>query len=112
MRSSFTPLLFLTGAFSILASATPLQDGISPRHDDQGSIPLPDQTTPSFFPLEQNQTPQGNPDLFPMSDCFGFKLEEASIDEMQAAMKSGKLTSVQLVTCYLMRNYQTASYIK
>ncbi|KAF4465799.1 hypothetical protein FALBO_7329 [Fusarium albosuccineum] len=60
--------------------------------------------TPNLIPLQKNA---GTEDLFPMGDCNGFKLEEATIDEMQEAMRSGKLTSVQLVTCYLIRTYQT-----
>ncbi|KAM0433401.1 hypothetical protein ACHAPT_004279 [Fusarium lateritium] len=63
---------------------------------------------PSLLPLQENA---GTADLFPMGKCNGFKLEEATIDEMQKAMRSGKLTSVQLVTCYLTRTYQTQEYI-
>ncbi|KAF7731705.1 hypothetical protein EC973_008877 [Apophysomyces ossiformis] len=40
---------------------------------------------------------------FPMPKCNGFKLEEASIDAIQKALSSGKLTSRQLVKCYLDR---------
>ncbi|KAF4339886.1 hypothetical protein FBEOM_6184 [Fusarium beomiforme] len=62
----------------------------------------------NMLPLEKNA---GSPNLFPMPDCNGFKLEEATFTEMQNAMKAGKLTSVQLVTCYLMRSYQTKEYL-
>lgn len=65
--------------------------------------------TPALFPLQQDV---GTADLFPMTDCFGFKLEEASIDEMQRAMEKGKLNSVGLVTCYMTRAFQTEQYIK
>ncbi|KAF7562654.1 hypothetical protein G7046_g1468 [Stylonectria norvegica] len=64
--------------------------------------------TTSLIPLEKNAD---TVNLFPMGDCNGFKLEEATIDQMQDAMKSGKLTSVQLVTCYMIRTYQTEQYI-
>ncbi|KAM5354536.1 hypothetical protein ACJ41O_001183 [Fusarium nematophilum] len=64
--------------------------------------------TPNLLPLQENA---GTENLFPMGDCNGFELEEATIDEMQRAMRSGKLTSVQLVTCYLVRTYQTKEYI-
>lgn len=64
---------------------------------------------PSFFPLEQDA---GLPDLFPMAPCGSFHLEEASIDQMQQAMSSGELTSVQLTLCYISRIYQTQSYTK
>jgi len=47
-----------------------------------------------------------------MARCGSFKLEEATIDDMQKAMAKGTLTSVQLVQCYMLRNYQTDDYIK
>lgn len=65
--------------------------------------------TANLIPLQENA---GTVDLFPMPECFGFRLEEATIDEMQKAMESGALTSVQLVQCYMIRTYQTEEYIK
>nr|VWO98543.1 N/A [Ganoderma boninense] len=62
----------------------------------------------NLIPLQKHA---GTEDLFPMPDCSGFKLHEATIDEMQTAMRQGKLTSVQLVMCYLARTYQTQEYI-
>lgn len=62
-----------------------------------------------FFPLQENAD---SAQLFPMPPCGGFQLEEATIDQMQAAMENGTLTSVQLVTCYMMRTYQTQDYAK
>ena len=50
--------------------------------------------------------------LFPMPPCNGITLEEATIDQLQAAMNSCKLTSVQLVMCYMTRISQTDGYIK
>lgn len=64
--------------------------------------------TPPLFPLEQYADSAA---LFPMPSCGTFNLEEATIDEMQAAMSNGSLTSQQLVTCYLVRTYQTNSYM-
>jgi amidase len=62
-----------------------------------------------FFPLLAN----GNTtNLFPTPPCGSFQLEEATIDQMQNAMKNGTLTSYQLVQCYLERAYQTQSYLK
>ena len=61
------------------------------------------------FPLQQYAETEK---LFPMASCNGFKLEEATIDQMQEAMRKGKLTSQQLVICYLQRHYQTDDYIK
>jgi amidase len=65
--------------------------------------------TPPLLPLMKDA---GTNNLFPMADCFGFKLEEATIDEMQKALEDGKLTSVQLVMCYILRAHQTQNYIK
>ncbi|KND86303.1 putative amidase [Tolypocladium ophioglossoides CBS 100239] len=64
--------------------------------------------TPPLIPLVQNA---GSPALFPVGDCFGFALEEATIDDMQKAMQNGSLTSVSLVTCYMRRTFQTQQYI-
>lgn len=50
--------------------------------------------------------------LFPMRLCNGFKLEEASIDDIQEQLAGGNLTSVELLQCYLERIYQTDSYLK
>jgi amidase len=63
----------------------------------------------SVFPLQQNA---GTTGLFPMALCNGFKLEEATIDQMQQALNRSQLNSQQLVTCYLQRIYQTHDYIK
>ncbi|KAK3491100.1 amidase signature enzyme [Neurospora hispaniola] len=49
--------------------------------------------------------------LFPVLPCGTFRLEEATIDDMQAAMNNGTLTSVQLVGCYVLRTFQTHLYI-
>lgn len=64
--------------------------------------------TPTLFPLEQYADSAA---LFPMPPCGTFSLEEAGIDQMQTAMANGSLTSQQLVTCYMIRTYQTNSYI-
>lgn len=50
--------------------------------------------------------------LFPMRLCHGFKLEEASVDEIQAQLSNGSLTSVQLLECYMDRIHQTQPYLK
>ncbi|KAF4783522.1 amidase [Colletotrichum scovillei] len=65
-------------------------------------------TLPSVFPLLEDV---GSADLFPMPLCGTFKLEEATIDEMQAALAAGTLTSQQLVGCYIQRTYRTQEYI-
>ncbi|WYZ40965.1 hypothetical protein EsH8_IV_001306 [Colletotrichum jinshuiense] len=63
---------------------------------------------PSVFPLLENVD---SADLFPMPLCGSFDLHEATIDQMQAAMEAGTLTSQQLVACYMQRTYQTQEYI-
>ena len=50
--------------------------------------------------------------LFPMPDCDGFILEEATVDLLQDAMKRGLLTSTKIALCYLQRMYQTDEYAK
>ncbi len=50
--------------------------------------------------------------LFPMPLCHGFKLEEATIDQMQERMSNGTLTSEKIALCYLQRVYQTDEYLK
>ncbi|RAL13925.1 amidase family protein [Aspergillus homomorphus CBS 101889] len=50
-------------------------------------------------------------DLFPMRLCHGFKLEEASIDEIQAELEAKTFTGVQLLQCYLERIYQVQPYV-
>lgn len=61
----------------------------------------------SLLPLEQYAD---TPELFSMAPCGSFKLEEATIDQMQAAMANGTLTSQQLASCYMLRTYQISSY--
>lgn len=51
-------------------------------------------------------------DLFPMAPCNGVTLEEATIDDLQSHLRDRKLTSMQLVTCYLQRLFQVGDNIK
>ncbi|KZL68111.1 amidase family protein (glutamyl-tRNA(Gln) amidotransferase subunit A) [Colletotrichum tofieldiae] len=65
--------------------------------------------TPPLSPLQQNVN---TTELFPMPVCGGtFKLEEATIDQMQKAMQDGIMTSQQLVICYMQRTFQTQEYV-
>lgn len=50
--------------------------------------------------------------LFPMRRCYGFVLEEASVDDIQAAFANGTFTTVELLECYLDRIQQTQPYLK
>ncbi|EAW07047.1 amidase family protein [Aspergillus clavatus NRRL 1] len=49
--------------------------------------------------------------LFPMRPCGGIQLEEASIDDLQRHLSAGRLTSVQLLGCYLDRIFQVDGYL-
>lgn len=60
------------------------------------------------FPIAGNN----GSSLFPMRPCRGFQLEEASIDDIQRLLTSRALSSVDLVSCYLERVYQTSNYLK
>jgi hypothetical protein len=51
----------------------------------------------TVFPLQQFA---GTIEQFSMLLCNGFKLEEATIDQMQQVLNRSQLTSQQLVTCY------------
>ena len=62
---------------------------------------------PYEFPNEENQI-----NLFPMPKCMGITLEEATIDQLQDAMNTGLLTTLQIVLCYMQRIYQTDMYLE
>lgn len=66
---------------------------------------------PFDFPVLQNGSAVIS-GQFPMEKCHGFTLEETSIAEIQEELSSGRLTSVDLVLCYMQRNYQIDSYLK
>jgi amidase len=72
---------------------------------------IPESPCPYIFPLLQNGS-QADSGQFPMPLCHGFTLEEATIDQLQEELSSGRLTSMKLVLCYLRRIYQTDSYIR
>lgn len=91
-----TSLLFLTPSFA--QSLLPVGPTIFTTSKNASLFPL----------LENGETPE----LFAMPPCGTFNLEEATIDDMQAAMASGALTSVQLCLCYLQRVFQTQNYLK
>lgn len=70
------------------------------------------ETLQSPFPYYFPEFSKDSADWFPMPDCNGVVLEEATIDELQSAMEQGQLTSIAIVMCYLQRIYQTDEYIK
>lgn len=58
-------------------------------------------------PSTQDAVSQG---LFPMAHCRGVTLEEVTIDQLQAYMSEGFLTSVDILQCYLARYEQVNNY--
>ncbi|MCJ1368406.1 hypothetical protein MMC16_007548 [Acarospora aff. strigata] len=107
------PTLSLAGVFW-LASTTgriyPVTEITPPNlgynGSDLTSSQLLETPVPYEFPDIESQS-----NLFPIPPCNGLTLEEATIDQLQDAMTDGKLTSSQLVLCYLQRIYQTDDYI-
>lgn len=59
-----------------------------------------DEPFPYLFP---NGYSAETPELFPMPQCHGVTLEEATIDQLQDYMSQGILSSVKLALCYLER---------
>jgi amidase len=64
----------------------------------------------ALLPLSLGQSSVSNP--FPMPLCYGYVIEEASIDTLQGYMSEGNLTSVQLTMCYLQRIAQLNPYLQ
>lgn len=94
------------GSFVLLARAFGTNDSldstvlaVSPLQD-----PFPFQ-----FPEIQDANSSS---LFPMEKCKGVSLEEATIDELQYAMSSGKLSSEELVFCFMRRMQQVDQYVR
>lgn len=85
------------------------------QEQNAGQLAASDQTLESPFPYYFPQLGSGdaaNSGQFPMPLCHGFKLEEATIDQLQNAMDKGTLSSVKIVMCYLQRIYQTDAYLR
>ena len=77
-----------------------------------GSVLASSQVLANPFPYDfPDQTHTGS-GLFTMQLCHGLKLEEATIEQLQKWLRNGKLTSVQLVTCYIQRNTQIDGYVR
>jgi amidase len=66
---------------------------------------------PYEFPLLQNGT-LADSGQFPMPLCHGFKLEEATIDQLQHELSKRRLTTVKLAMCYLQRILQVDEYTR
>lgn len=96
-------LTFIAIIVPTFAKESPLQNGSAVANLQVLGNPF------SFdFPDER----QPSDKLFPMQLCEGLKLEEATIDQLQHWMTSGKLTTQQLVACYVQRITQTDRYVR
>ena len=70
------------------------------------------QTLSSPFPYDfPDQNAANTSGLFPMPQCHGITIEEATIDQLQQYLSSGNITSQQLVVCYMQRMWQVDQYI-
>ena len=104
--------LYLLNVFiansSLRAYATAVSHG---AQYSNASDPILSETLDSPFPYDfpDDRDPEK---LFPMPECDGLVLEEATVDFLQHAMESGQLTSTTIALCYLQRIYQTNSYTK
>ena len=79
------------------------------------SNPVSTQDLSSPFPYEfpyLGNVSDVDAQRFPMPTCNSIVLEEATIDQLQEAMSTARLTAVQIALCYLQRIYQTDSYVK
>lgn len=90
----------------VTAGSSPVVEEFEERYN------LTTQVLTEPFPYSFPLLGEDGSKLFPMPDCHGFKLEEATVDQIQAALSSGGLTSVQLVGCYLDRIYQVDGYLR
>lgn len=102
-----SPLLqLLVSGLALVGSAAAI------KHDHQVDSLVASQilTTPYAYDFPRLDAPGAS--LFPMRRCHGFKLEEASIDDIQKQLSNGTFTSAQLLECYLDRIFQTQPYLK
>ena len=93
------------GAFATAVSYT------APLYPINASLLVSSQNLESPFPYQFPDLRHAD-DLFPMPECNGVTLEEATVDRLQVAMNKGQLTSVKIALCYLQRIYQTDDYAK
>lgn len=103
-------LHLLTTTTRYFAFATPIGH-VAPRYSINTSDLVSSQDLespePYYFPNQENVD-----NLFPMPDCNGVVLEEATVDALQDAMNKGHLTSTMIAMCYMQRVHQTNGYIK
>jgi amidase len=98
-----------------LASTTiaiPSRWGVNPRAPVSiGASQILTTPYPYDFPVLGNVTDL-DAERFPMKQCHGVTLEEATIDQLQDYMSTGRLTTVQIVLCYMERILQTDDYVE
>lgn len=104
----FRPRMLIASAACGLIGLSSAVASNSTNNDTLVAQQIDNQPYPYDFP----KIGTNGSDLFPMRPCHGFKLEEATIDEIQAALDSRKLTGVQLLECYYERIYQVQPYLK
>ncbi|OCL12004.1 glutamyl-tRNA amidotransferase subunit A [Glonium stellatum] len=103
------PLILLIAVAHILTSAS--ENNGSYKEYNSSSVLSTDPLQspfPYYFPPQESTN---SPGLFPMPQCHGIALEEASIDQLQDAMGNGLLTSQDIVGCYIQRIRQVDKYI-
>ena len=104
-------LYLLATITSHRASATAINHAAAPLYSLNASDLIASQDlespVPYYFPDQRDVE-----DLFPMPDCNGVILEEATVDYLQDAMSKGHLTSTKIALCYMQRIYQTNGYTK
>ena len=97
--------------FAICLSFTALLTAFSFAQDVNTTDLGAQQVLTSPFPYNFPDYDAAPTALFPMPPCNGITLEEATINQLQDAMSSGMLTSVQILDCYMTRVTQTNTYI-
>lgn len=114
LKMSFLCLFSLTAtihSLPILANTSIEMASSSCGTSNASSLAM-SETLDSPFPYDFPVLGQNPAELFPMPHCNGFTLEEATIDQLQDAMRKGNLTSVHIAICYLQRIWQTREYVK
>jgi amidase len=104
--------MMLTPASRGLAVAALAMVALTTASSDANDSLVTSQINYQPYPYDFPKQGINGSDLFPMRRCNDFKLEEASIDEIQAQLNSGKLTGAQLLQCYYERIYQVDPYVK
>ena len=107
-------LLRPVAGFAVVRGLPSLEDLDSP-YPAEDSYYFPRAGSHAWVNPNGTQAPKscgGSRSPFPMPDCHGLTLEEATIDEVQEWMASGLLTSRQLTLCYLGRILQLNEYVK